>query len=380
MPEKIKTKVVGVSRPNENGRSRQEIIEEEVSDGDDLTLQREPENTHDENAIAVYPGLHFDGDDTDDRIGYLNADLASRLAPMIDQGQHIDCRVINITSGEGGKTIGVNVELIVFSVEETEEMLKKFRAKTPLNIETPIQETRSATAAIPAPQPRPISSNPTKKPHDEGNFLYQILSSFIKWYGGLFPKRGVWVQLGFIFLNVLICSAIAMFLGGDLGSASTPTEVPVTIETAVVLAQTQAAAEAAFFTPSPTTIKQSSSGAKFIKTYDTNQAAYAIQKAGLEFVDPAPMTKDDYGMAPMNAQEAIRFYTPSVCSDCSGRLYSFLSPIDLAYMDKYYTELGRQSAILYSWVFIHDNILIQLNGDMPEDQALKYKASLEALR
>jgi hypothetical protein len=49
-------------------------------------------------------------------------------------------------------------------------------------------------------------------------------------------------------------------------------------------------------------------------------------------------------------------------------------------MKNYYNELGRQSAALFSWVFVKDNILIQINGDLPETTARKYEAAIIDLK
>lgn len=133
-------------------------------------------------------------------------------------------------------------------------------------------------------------------------------------------------------------------------------------------------------TPVPPTPTPEATATPSFAHWNTQPAADAILAAGLEFVDPRPMTKDDYGFAPMNAQEAVRFLIPSICSDCGGRLYSFSSQADLDLMKSYYDELGKQSAIMFSWLFVKDNLLIQINGDLPEDQALKYQAALDNLQ
>ena len=84
----------------------------------------------------------------------------------------------------------------------------------------------------------------------------------------------------------------------------------------------------------------------------------------------------DYGLAPMNALEGYRFIIPSLCADCGGRLYIFDDPQKLGQMKEYYDGLAEVSAMYFSWVFVQDNILIQINGDLPEAQALQYQQAL----
>jgi len=105
----------------------------------------------------------------------------------------------------------------------------------------------------------------------------------------------------------------------------------------------------------------------------------AFKDAGLEVEGARPMTKDDYGIAPMTAVEGTRFLIPSLCLDCGGRVFNFASPEDLEVTKAYYVELGRASAMFFSWVFVKDNILVQINGDLPEEKAKQYEATLNAM-
>ena len=85
-------------------------------------------------------------------------------------------------------------------------------------------------------------------------------------------------------------------------------------------------------------------------------------------------------MAPMNALEAVHFGLPSICPECGGRLYTFDDPAKLQLMKGYYDTLGESSAMLFSWTFAKDNVLIQINGDLPEDKARQYEAALSQLQ
>jgi hypothetical protein len=104
-----------------------------------------------------------------------------------------------------------------------------------------------------------------------------------------------------------------------------------------------------------------------------------FKKAGLEAESPRKMTKDDYGLAPMKAYEAKIVKLPSLCDDCNARIFSFENEEDLEQTKKFYDDLGKESAMLFSWTIKHKNILVQLNGDLPEEQYNKYKKALEGM-
>ena len=103
----------------------------------------------------------------------------------------------------------------------------------------------------------------------------------------------------------------------------------------------------------------------------------ALQAAGLEAVDPVPMTKDDYGLAPLLGV-GVRFLIPSLCSDCGGRAF-IGQPEQIQQLRAYYDSLAQSSAVFFSWVFVTPDgrAMIQINGDLPEDQARRYQAVLE---
>ena len=113
--------------------------------------------------------------------------------------------------------------------------------------------------------------------------------------------------------------------------------------------------------------------------WNSGEVAEAFRRAGLEVDHPRPMTSDDYGLVPMLAIEGTRFFIPSVCADCGGRIMSFANLQDLAIVQDYYAQMARFGAVLASWVYVKDNILLQINGELAETAALKYKAVLDEL-
>jgi hypothetical protein len=114
--------------------------------------------------------------------------------------------------------------------------------------------------------------------------------------------------------------------------------------------------------------------------WDAQQVLDAYLAAGLEVSNPRPMIADDYGLVPMLSLDGVRFYIPSICSDCGGRIMSFADAEKLQIVRDYYGQMGRFSAVLFSWVFVKDNILVQLNGQLPEANAGEYEAALRNMK
>lgn len=115
------------------------------------------------------------------------------------------------------------------------------------------------------------------------------------------------------------------------------------------------------------------------ETLTPERVIAAFKLAGLEAETPRSMDRTDYGMAPYSRDvTATRFLIPSLGADSGGRL--FIGPdADLTRLATYYTEMGKASAALYSHVFRHGNALVQINGDLKDDQAAKYEAALKGL-
>ncbi len=88
------TKIVGVSF-----EGRQDLVAGLVVDAE-LQLVREPDNSHDGNAVAVRYGAL--------QLGFLRREIARRLAPNLDRGERYTARVAGITGG-GTRSTGVNI-------------------------------------------------------------------------------------------------------------------------------------------------------------------------------------------------------------------------------------------------------------------------------
>lgn len=101
----------------------------------------------------------------------------------------------------------------------------------------------------------------------------------------------------------------------------------------------------------------------------------AFTNAGLEAESPTKMGKDDYGLAPFVC-EGTRFLIPSLGEDNGGRVFICDNDEDRDAIGKYYQDLGKASALFFSWVFVKGNIVIQINGDLEEDIAHKYEQAI----
>lgn len=100
----LHTKVVGVTKKNEDGENIQKILGD-LHDGDGLVLEREPDNRYDPNAIKVYAeGEH---------IGYIGKDLAKDLAKRMDSGAVVEASIDEITGGEDGLYYGCNISIVL---------------------------------------------------------------------------------------------------------------------------------------------------------------------------------------------------------------------------------------------------------------------------
>jgi hypothetical protein len=97
-----KEKVVGVTKRNEDGVTRQSIIKH-LSEGDAVRLIRDLENIHDSNAIGVYDGH--------EQIGFIDAGRASELAPQMDKGYKVEAWVDRIMGGDSGRKYGVLIAI-----------------------------------------------------------------------------------------------------------------------------------------------------------------------------------------------------------------------------------------------------------------------------
>ena len=90
------TKVAGVTF-----EGRQDIAAG-LTAGVALELRRQPQNPYDANAVSVHYGAL--------QIGFLNREMAAKLAPLIDaEGRRYAAEITAITGGKNGRSFGINI-------------------------------------------------------------------------------------------------------------------------------------------------------------------------------------------------------------------------------------------------------------------------------
>lgn len=105
----------------------------------------------------------------------------------------------------------------------------------------------------------------------------------------------------------------------------------------------------------------------------------AFAAAGLEAESPTVFASvEDWGPLPMG-EAGLRFLIPSLCDDCGGRIFLFKDSDQADRAMEYYESLGEESALLFTWAFRQGNLVVQINGDLPEEEARRYEEVLNGL-
>jgi hypothetical protein len=134
------------------------------------------------------------------------------------------------------------------------------------------------------------------------------------------------------------------------------------------------------YTPAPesTTIPTVEPTRVFAK-WNSDQVLGAFVNAGLDVGPMRWMKAEDYGLAPKLAMDGTRFFIPSLCADCGGRILAFKDQAGLNATADYYLSLNQSDPASFSWIFMKDNIIVQLNGNTPETLARKYEEALNSM-
>ena len=112
----------------------------------------------------------------------------------------------------------------------------------------------------------------------------------------------------------------------------------------------------------------------------TTDAIRAFQSANLRFEIPQ-VSKDERDLFAETALESRPFVIPlqGDPSLARGIIFSFEDESNLFQVQMYYTHLGNALPQFGSWVFVKDNLLLQINREVPEAVAQKYAQALDLL-
>ena len=72
-------------------------------------------------------------------------------------------------------------------------------------------------------------------------------------------------------------------------------------------------------------------------------------------------------------KDGKRILTPKLGGDKDVHVFEFSKKEDLEKVKKYYDELGNSAPMLFSHTYAKGNFLLQMNGDMKDEEFNKYK-------
>lgn len=130
--------------------------------------------------------------------------------------------------------------------------------------------------------------------------------------------------------------------------------------------------------------------------WTSDQVVEAFKASGLPCEEVRAITEEDYrlegkvcpagidlttrlGPPPKEALEGRRFFAPSLCNECGGRILSFASQEDLEELRTWYVGRGREFCVFESWLYVRGNILVQIDGDIGEEMAKQYEAAMDSM-
>ena len=129
----------------------------------------------------------------------------------------------------------------------------------------------------------------------------------------------------------------------------------------------------------------SSEFAESVENEELVEILQAFYDAGLNVMEPKIMTRNDYGIAPLLAEEAVSFGAQfaefvfenedgSIEQFNYGRLFLVRDDNDLQTIKAVYDDLGKEAAMLYSHTYSKGDILLQMGGDVSDEDFALYTA------
>src|SRR5699024_8521842 len=127
----------------------------------------------------------------------------------------------------------------------------------------------------------------------------------------------------------------------------------------------------------------SSEFAESVENEELVEILQAFYDSGLNVMEPKIMTRNDYGIAPLLAEEAVSFGAQfaefvfenedgSIDQFNYGRLFLVRDENDLQTMKAVYDDLGKEAAMLYSHTYSKGDILLQMGGDVTDEDFALY--------
>jgi hypothetical protein len=96
----------------------------------------------------------------------------------------------------------------------------------------------------------------------------------------------------------------------------------------------------------------------------------AFRDEDLEVGEVQPISRsEDRSLIPKTYEEQVSFTIPSSGERVKGRVFTFPSRETLDPVREYYEEFG---SMFSSYVYVEGNVLVQIVGEVPEDQAERY--------
>jgi hypothetical protein len=110
----------------------------------------------------------------------------------------------------------------------------------------------------------------------------------------------------------------------------------------------------------------------------TADALHAFQAAGLDY-ETLRLSKDERDVfSAYTAVTSVQFVIPAQGDSTRARgvIFSFQTESELQMVKEYYTRLGNMLPSYKSWLFVKGNLLLQINGEVPQAIAEQYGAAL----
>ena len=115
--------------------------------------------------------------------------------------------------------------------------------------------------------------------------------------------------------------------------------------------------------------------------WQTTDAIQAFHAVGLP-IEILELSKDEHDLfSNQVGQQSIQFVVPNQGDPdlARGIIFSFQKEIDLQQVLDYYIALDQSLPQYDSWLFVKDNLLLQLNRNIPEEVAKQYAEALDLL-